>query len=904
MKRTAPISPARRFLQGLARTCLWLLLPVLLTLCWLVRLDRPARLPDFLRDRLAAALTEQGVHVRARALWIQPDLSLAADDVTLAVDGLSGEIFAAARIEAAFHPGRLLAGELRLTQLRLSGGRVWCPASLARDGVRRRLVDELSLDLAREGRWFHLRTAQVRSGKITCRIFGEIPVESLHLGGAGAGAGVASTRPLAGALTSLETATLWAERSGGASVNARCAGQADGRAELTLTALFGDDWNDPATGLIRGHAPRLSGVAQVGADGRLGAWRLTGEARSLAWSDWSAGRAELIAEGANDRGGELRLTLAAVNAGGFFLPRVTLQADNFLQPDQRAAFRMVTDESWAMGSLARQADGAFAVTVEQAALATRELQAASLVGPALRAAKVDLTGEVLLRAVTASLTREGGLRRVTGEVSVSGFRGLGLSAEAIAPTAALPLRTRFDYHPESPGLPLHLRDLRLASVRGEADLDPRAGGAFALSLRGEIAPAALDVVLGQWWIDLWREFTLSEHPHAFIDVRGHWGALASETKGRVRLRRFDFRGAPFRRVEVSVDADTRRTLIGLHGLAGGTTEADGAVEGTATWDWSRPLTLAGPIIQLEGDIQPWIAARCAGAEMGEALRGLELPASRRLTLALTPAEAALSLHARLACDGPFTAWGVRGETLRAEVSSLSAGLRIVAQAGMVGGQAKLNLEGDPLRRAKIELGLIRCDPALVGAMLTGPLPATTETTPSLPRKGRGQLDLAFSGEVDLKDLSAARGLGQYTLEDPELRKVRLLGGISNLLEALGVDSTTYELTQARGTFGCLGGRAYFPDMAITGPQAKLDLAGEMDLKAATLDFEGDFSLPRKQGFNPLDIINLNRALVSLTKIKLTGPLAKPETRSLPELKDIIKPQKDRDLGKIPPSLLE
>ncbi|MEK0438705.1 MAG: AsmA-like C-terminal region, partial [Verrucomicrobiota bacterium] len=122
--------------------------------------------------------------------------------------------------------------------------------------------------------------------------------------------------------------------------------------------------------------------------------------------------------------------------------------------------------------------------------------------------------------------------------------------------------------------------------------------------------------------------------------------------------------------------------------------------------------------------------------------------------------------------------------------------------------------------------------------------------------------------------------------------------------AVGVGATTYELDRATGTFGCLSGRAYFPDLTITGPQARLELAGEVDLKGMTLDFVGDLSLPRKQGFNPLDIINLNRALVSLTKIKLQGPLEKPETRAIPSLKDIVKPNKDNNLGKIPAGILE
>ncbi|NBQ43923.1 MAG: hypothetical protein EBU23_16025, partial [Mycobacteriaceae bacterium] len=87
--------------------------------------------------------------------------------------------------------------------------------------------------------------------------------------------------------------------------------------------------------------------------------------------------------------------------------------------------------------------------------------------------------------------------------------------------------------------------------------------------------------------------------------------------------------------------------------------------------------------------------------------------------------------------------------------------------------------------------------------------------------------------------------GRYSLTDPELKKVRVLGGISNVLEAIGIGAMTYELNQAKGSFGCLEGRAYLPDLTITGPQSRLDLAGEIDLQASTLDFEGDFSLPRK-----------------------------------------------------------
>ena len=185
-------------------------------------------------------------------------------------------------------------------------------------------------------------------------------------------------------------------------------------------------------------------------------------------------------------------------------------------------------------------------------------------------------------------------------------------------------------------------------------------------------------------------------------------------------------------------------------------------------------------------------------------------------------------------------------------------------------------------------------------------PKPKDATPKADAKSvaAGKLDLDFAGHLDLEKPRQLKGLGHYSLADPELKKVRLLGDISKVLEALGVGATTYELSQAKGTFGCVGGRAYFPDLAITGPQARLDLAGEIDLQTSTLDFEGDFSLPRKQGFNPLDLLNLNRALIGLTKIKLKGPISKPETSAIPTLKDIIKPQKNSNLGKIPDGIQE
>lgn len=902
MKARPGSPPWRRFLRGLTNTCLLLLLPVQLGLAWLAGHDGPVRLPDFVADAVTGKLADQGIDFRARALWVLPDLTLAADDVAVAFDGLTGDVLAATRAEVALHPGRLLAGEFAPSRVRLHGGRLWCPASVAQAGRRRVLIDEVTLDVAQEGRWVSLRVAQARAGRLTCHVSGELPAGLLR-------AAPAPTEPaplprrLAGVLGALDAGLAAAEGSGGATVAIRCSGRGDGRTDLVAQALFGDEAGEQL-GPCQLRGLRLRAEAWLAADGALADWRLAGEAETASWRQTvlTTGRVTLRARGTGLAGAaEADAALTDVRFDGLSLRQVGLNGARPADGPWKLAFRAHTPASSAAGTAEIMADGARRLRLELAQVAGAELTAHPAIAPALLTAGIDLRGDLLLRDGELTFASDGRLLRAQGEAGVSGFRGLGLSAEAISPEADLPLRARFDYAPDRADHPLRLRDLRLASVAGEADCAVAEGGPFRLTLHGGLAPASLDRVLGNWWIDLWRTFLVRENPYAFIEVEGRWGALTSRTRGRVLLRNFDFMGAPFRRVEVSVDADERRTLIGLHRLQGGTSADDGAVEGTATWDWSKPGALAGPVVKARGDLQPWIAARCAGKAFGDALRGLVLPAGRRFALELTPRERGLDIRTRIESDAAFKAWGIAGRGLKVTTASQTDGMRIDARLALADGEADLRLNGDPLGATDFVLSLKGCDPAQLGRIMHDlGEPAAAAPTPA----GRGRLDLDLKGRIDLAAPRELRGLGAYVLNDPELKKVRLLGGISGVLEAVGVGATTYELDRAAGSVGCIGGKAFFPDMAITGPQARLDLAGEVDLRGMTLDFAGDLSLPRKQGFNPLDIINLNRALVSLTKIKLHGPLAKPETQAIPTLKDIVKPIKDSDLGKIPPGILE
>lgn len=121
MKKAPAVSGFRKFLRGLVITGLSLLLPVQLALLWLASLDGPVQLPSTLTESLTKRLAEQGLRLQARQFWVLPDQSLAADDVSLEVIGLTGEIFTATRIEVGVSLPELLAGRVSPTRVRLRG---------------------------------------------------------------------------------------------------------------------------------------------------------------------------------------------------------------------------------------------------------------------------------------------------------------------------------------------------------------------------------------------------------------------------------------------------------------------------------------------------------------------------------------------------------------------------------------------------------------------------------------------------------------------------------------------------------------------------------------------------------------------------------------------------------------
>ncbi len=906
MKPRPATSPVRRFLRGLANTALYLLLPCQLLLLWVVTRDGPVELPGMVAHYLEERCADAGGRLHASRYLLTPQRTLVAEDVALEIAGLPGEVFTATRLEV----GLRLTGKNRgLTALRITEGKLWCPATAATRGERTLLLDQVHASLLHEGRWWQARL-QGRAGKFTVTFAGTLPggLLTAPTPAPGAGPAPAPTEAVGAALRTAENCLNWSARTGGGGLHLTGAGRADGGVDLTAEGHLGDHWIDERLGIVRFTQPHFAAQARLDAQGRLGGWRVAAEARDLETQGRQARTVAFTAtgEGLDPRTWRATGRLREAQAFGFNGVQLDLEASG---AEQGGSGRLRTASSAADLSWRRLADGSSVLRCPAATLSAEDLARVPALRAALGEGRVEFDGALHLADGEARFAPETWEVRVaTGRVSFSGLRAMGLHAEAIAPGRTATLNADFRFDAAAPDFPLVLERLDLAGVHGEAHCSLRAGGPFRLNLRGAIAPPCLDRLLGDWWVQLWGLFQLTAKPVAIIEVEGAWGQpLRTRTRGVVTLTGFRFMQAPFRSVEVRIDADARRTAIGLNKLAGGDRETDGAVDGTVTWDWSKPLAEAGPRVHVEGNLQPWIAATIAGPELGTSLRALELPPSRHLVVDVAPGVGARpEVAAKVRCAEPFRAWAIDSAHLELAVLSAGPKLRVSADLDVAAGRAHLDLAGDLLRTPQVQLELRRCDFAKVAALVGKFGPAkTTESAPPPPtRASIALLDLRFSGSVDLAHPTLLRGRGDFVLNDPELKKVRVLGGLSSALESIGVDATSYELQLARGNFGCLEGKAYFPDLTLTGPDARLQLAGEVDLAGPTLNFLGDFSLPSRGFFNPFELLNLNRALVALTKIRVKGPLSDPTTNALPRLKDLVKSKSDNDLGKIPPALLE
>ena len=539
-------------------------------------------------------------------------------------------------------------------------------------------------------------------------------------------------------------------------------------------------------------------------------------------------------------------------------------------------------ESRLRSRLAIRSPIAFAVRETTGRVRAEELLRLAPVAHALASADLDFAGTLEIADGSADLGPTGVPERIGGWIAATGLGWDDIRPALIRPelpTAAVSGRARW-----SEALGLELSQLDIAGLRGSIAGKLGLGEAYVVRLASTpgnpVHPSCLNSLLGAWWVDLWKRFDLSTSgswPHADVVVKGRWGeATIDSVQVGAHLERFGFMGARFAETRVRVDTTPRATVVHLDTLTGEREgRPAGGVTGSLRWDWSSGSSM--PEIRAEGDLHPACGLRLASAELAQSLRGAEW--GRLWTTVLIKPSGETNVRVR--SDGATRVLGVEVGKFTLDLAmnpNSTDPAKLSWKGDWAGGQVDLALVGNLRDVHRIERLDVR---GLRLAQLPQALPGWVKPPDAGTPPSRATVDGRLEqGEINFLDPLALQAAGNFRLVDPDLKKVRIMGGLSKGLDAVGLGVGSYQLTQARGRFAFKDQALALPDLEISGEDAELQLQGSVNFKTSGLSMEGSFRL-KDSRWGPLGYLNPNRLITSVLKIRILGTLDKPEVKVRP-----------------------
>ena len=495
---------------------------------------------------------------------------------------------------------------------------------------------------------------------------------------------------------------------------------------------------------------------------------------------------------------------------------------------------------------------------------------------------LDFTGALEFTDGQITLAAQGAVKEARGTLAVTGL-GWGNIRTALIrperPQAAVSANVQFNREGS-----FALDELDIAGLKGSISGNLGLGKSYVIRLASSpgqpVHPSCLNSLLGEWWISLWQRFDLSSsqtRPHADVVVKGRWGELeVDEVYVGASLERFGFMGARFLETRLRVDANRQTTLVTIDKLTGELEGKDaGTAKGSVRWDWTTPNPQ--PEIQASGDLNPACALRLHDAELAEKLRGSEWGAPwTEFTLKPNGWK-----QVRLKTQSASRVLGIPFGPSQLEVT-LEPGNDVLAEIKLdgawAGGEVGLTLHGnlrDQHRISRLTLKDIKV------AELSRALPGWPEApNPSEPSKGLFSAQLN-QGVVNFLDAKAMQGRGSFRLDDPNLKRIRLLGGVSQGLDALGIGLSNYQLTEALGSFTVDDRVLNFEELTLSGDEAELKLKGQINLKNELISMDGSFRM-KDSPWGILGYLNPNRLITKVLRIKVRGPIDNPDTKVRPD----------------------
>ncbi len=435
---------------------------------------------------------------------------------------------------------------------------------------------------------------------------------------------------------------------------------------------------------------------------------------------------------------------------------------------------------------------------------------------------------------------------------------------------------------------------------------------YRFLLEGNVDPLEIDFLIdADWWKPLWEDFTFhGQLPYSNIDIQGIFGEGNKDKTffGYNELRDLTYQGVEVESFTAMLWREPARIILYDMRGRGESGAFNAGIQFNYTPDGEDRTSLA---FAAATTLPLRQAAALAGKEALSYVDDFTLTAAPRLQVnGLTidqPGDNALYLKIIADMDAQTTYEGFVFDHLAfhgfKKPDVLQLRQIVFGMAGGEGtGQADVKLsEGD--ESSEMALGL-----SLRGASYTKlqqaiPLLARHEKDPvaggAAPAKDASaqppsadtasdkaarekdsdlaKIDFDINAQGKTGDVATFRGYGQLGVRDALLGQFHLFGGLSRAMQAIGLNLGTVDFTKGQAPFVLGKGYAHFPRVTISGPTARIDANGNLNLDTNELDFY--LSLYPLGGIDVPIISQIFSAINPLTDVveaQLGGSFNKPD----------------------------
>lgn len=404
---------------------------------------------------------------------------------------------------------------------------------------------------------------------------------------------------------------------------------------------------------------------------------------------------------------------------------------------------------------------------------------------------------------------------------------------------------------------------------------------------GSVRPLEVSRLVDEdWWDDLWQRFELGERGvWTDFDLFGRYngGRAHKWLYGAADVMNFEYQDVPLRRLytrfyllpetldlfEFNALAEEGQLEGGLsfRTVVGADDRVHLAVRATSTLPLEAVAGVIGP------DAEPFLGI--LQATSSPLLRGSGLIFGEDSPRA---GERFLNVVARF--GEPLRVEQVWLDHLSLRVLDSPSFMRIRdVSFGLGGGQGRAGLDIVPVSeqtdRLRVQFNVTDVEHHRLCQALAERFPLLADPDPEGPYAGK----VSLMGDLEgvLGELPSFQGQGELRLREADLGEVALLGELTRALQGAGIDFGKLTFTQGQSSLQLRDGLLYLPDVQITGPTAKLEGNGYLnlvdeavELRAVLLPF-GDVT---QDILGP--VLQTISRLGSIADIRLSGPLQEPE----------------------------